>query len=247
MNIGGKIMRFSSLPSTNDLAKELAARGEPEGTVVIADEQTKGRGRKGRSWYSAPKLGLYASVIFRPPRSELSLLPLISGLAVREFISANFGLNLRLKWPNDLIWEGKKLGGLLLESCFSGATPVYAILGIGLNVGHSADDFPPELKEQAISLRLACGRDVTPEELLPLLWPRLNFWYKAFLERRDEMIVQTFEANHLFARGEEIKVEVEGRVIQGRLAGFNLEGALCLITPQGKMSFTAGEVSLKKA
>jgi len=154
MEIGAKINRIKSCSSTNDLAKEMALSGEEEGTVVISEEQTKGRGMKGRKWYSARRKGIYLSVILRPPHSNISLLPLVAGLAVTDAVFDSAGLRIKLRWPNDLIWGKKKLGGILCEGGFLGDRINYAILGIGLNVNHGRGDFPEEIRHQATSLKL---------------------------------------------------------------------------------------------
>ncbi len=244
MNIGGKILRFSTLPSTNDLARELALRGGEEGTVVIAEEQTKGRGTKGRSWYSARGLGLYLSVLLRPTRSEASLLPLTAGVAVRDALAGALSVGVGLKWPNDLIWQGKKMAGILCESGYLGATLNYVILGIGLNINHQVEDFPEELRSNAVSLLMACGREVKEEEVLAPLWAKLSFWYHAFLEKRDQEIIQNFELYNIFQPGDEIIVEAGAKVVQGRFSGFSPEGALCLASQGQKLTFATGEVSL---
>lgn len=246
MKIGGKVIYFSSLSSTNDVARELALQGEAEGTVIVADEQTKGRGTKGRSWFSAASLGLYASIILRPKRSQLSLLPLAMGLACRQTLEEIYFLKVALKWPNDLIIHKKKVGGLLLESSFSGDKPVYAILGLGLNLNHEAKDFPEELRDVAISLRQACGRKINRGEILDQLWLKINFWYQAFLDGQDEMIINSFELYHVFSKGEEIRVDFNGQEIIGRFGGFSPDGALVLVTSQGRMQLTTGELRLKK-
>jgi len=246
MKIGGKIIHFSSLSSTNDVARELSLRGEEEGTVILADVQTKGRGTKGRAWYSAPSLGLYVSLILRPSRPDLSLLPLAMGLACREAMAETYNLKVHLKWPNDLIIDQKKVGGLLIESSFSGSRPLYAILGFGLNLNHETEDFPEELREKAISLRQACGRKINREDILNQLWPKIDFWYGMFLAGQDERIIQSFEEHHLFPRGEKILVDLNGQEIAGLFDGFSRNGALILLTSQGRREFTTGEVSLKK-
>lgn len=245
MNIGGKIISFATLSSTNDVAKELALRGEEEGTVILAEEQTAGRGTKGRSWYSARSLGLYASIILRPTRADLSLLPLAMGLACREALNEAFNLGVVSKWPNDLILHKRKLGGLLLESSYAGRLPSFAIFGLGLNLNHEVDDFPEELKDKAISLRQACGRKIDRSILLEQLWPKINFWYRAFLQGEDEKIITSFEQGHIFLRGEEITVLHNGQEIVGLFDGFTLEGALKLVTAHGVLSLTTGELKLK--
>ncbi len=246
MRIGEKILYFSTLSSTNDMARQLALQGEAEGTVVVADEQTSGRGTKGRSWFSTASLGLYASIILRPKRPELSLLPLAMGLACRQTLNEIYGLNVALKWPNDLIINNKKVGGLLLESSFSGGVPVYAIFGLGLNLNHGPDDFPEELRDKAISLRQAYGHRVDREEILNQLWPNINFWYQVFLDGQDKRIINFFEQHHIFSKGEEIRIDFNGQEIIGLFDGLSPDGALVIVTAEGRKQLTTGEVSLKR-
>lgn len=246
MIIGRKILSFPALPSTMDLAKELALQGEEEGTVILAAEQTKGRGTKGRSWYSAPGLGLYASVILRPQREEISLLPLLAGVAVREAMVEIAKLDIYLKWPNDLIFLQKKMGGLLLESEYFGSALGWVILGIGINVNHETNDFPLELRSRAISLRIALGHPLSLEKLQPVLWEKLDFWYHVFGAGKDEMIIREFTSHHLWPRGTPLEVDNGFKVYRGRLAGFNPSGALLLATADGVVALTAGEVSLRE-
>ncbi len=149
--------------STNDVAKALAAEGADDGTVVVADEQTGGRGTKGRGWHSAPGLGLYASVILRPGRSDIALIPAMAGVAVAEAVRAAAGIEARLKWPNDIVWRGKKLGGILSESAFRGDEVGYVVVGIGLNLRHRRADFPADIRLTGdiapAGLEKAHGRD----------------------------------------------------------------------------------------
>ena len=116
MRIGVKIHRIKSCPSTNDAAKELAMAGGKEGTVIISEEQTRGKGTRGRNWYSARKKGIYLSVILHPSRPNISLLPLMAGLAVNEAIFSTLDIRTKLKWPNDLLLDNRKFCGILTET-----------------------------------------------------------------------------------------------------------------------------------
>ena len=146
-----------SVGSTNDVARDLAAQGAPSGTLVLAEEQLAGRGQLGRAWASPAGLGLWLSlVVRRPPPAAQPLLPLLAGLsaarALDEFLGAG---RVRIKWPNDLLVDDRKLGGILCEGVWSAGTPAFVVVGLGLNVLHAAGDFPPELRDAATSLRLA--------------------------------------------------------------------------------------------
>ena len=146
--------------STNDLALDALAAGAPHGTTFVADEQTRGRGQRGRAWHSPPGLALHASVVLRGdrPLATPTLLVAAVGLGLAEGIEAATGLDLDLKWPNDLWSAGRKLGGILVEARgFDVQAPAF-VAGFGVKLNQSADDFPPELRDMATSLALRTGR-----------------------------------------------------------------------------------------
>lgn len=160
------LVRLDSCPSTNDEAKRLARGGAPSGAAVAAAAQTFGRGTRGRFWHSPPGLGLYLSVILRPPVPDLAGLPLRAALAVREAVEFSTGVRASVEPPNDIVWEGRKLGGVLCETVFTGERLDFAVVGVGLNVGHRPADFPPDLAASAVSLFMAAGRDFDPAGLI---------------------------------------------------------------------------------
>ncbi|MBE3131017.1 MAG: biotin--[acetyl-CoA-carboxylase] ligase, partial [Acidobacteria bacterium] len=137
MPLGTIVHRRECVASTNDTARELALAGADHGTAVVAGEQTRGRGTKGRVWHSPPGLGLYASFILRGPAAGpvpfLHLLPLAAGLAASDAVLAAAGAAVRLKWPNDLVHDGKKLGGILSEGVSGGPAGDFAVVGVGIN------------------------------------------------------------------------------------------------------------------
>ncbi len=228
MTIGATIHFFSSCPSTNDLAKRLAREGSAEGTVVVAEEQTEGRGTKGRGWYSPSGQGLYASIILRPRRSELSLLPLATGIGCVEAIREAAGLEVALEWPNDIVWGGRKLGGILCENDFLGNTVGHSILGIGLNIGQKKEDFPSPLRRTATSLRIALGRKVERSALEMALWPSLDRWYMAFTRGRREAIVQAYESKLAMRCGARIVIHKGDKTLSGIFRGIDFRARLKL-------------------
>lgn len=228
MAIGATIHRCTSCPSTNELAKRLAREGTAEGTIVIAEEQTKGKGTKGRIWYSPPGKGLYASVILRPSCSDLSLLPLAAGVGCVEAIQDATGLEVALEWPNDIIHDGRKLGGILCEGDFLGNVVDQAILGIGLNLGQKKGEFPPSLRSTATSLRLALGREVERAALEAALWPRLDYWYAAFARGFREAIVQAYESRLAVPTGAVIAVRSGRETLSGLFRGIDPRARLKL-------------------
>lgn len=246
MEIGAKILRVKSCSSTNDLAKELALTGEKEGTAVISDEQTKGKGTKGRVWYSPRKKGLYVSIILHPPHSDISLLPLVAGLAVSEAIFESIGIGIRLRWPNDIIWGKKKLAGILCESGFLGNRVNYVILGIGLNVNHGREDFPEEIRSFATSLKLITKKDMDAEIILGNLWRALNFWYSQFSQGRKGKIVSAFREKLILSLGKKIIVITGEKEFSGFFRGINSQGGLVLESQGKRRSFFSAEIKTIK-
>jgi BirA family transcriptional regulator, biotin operon repressor / biotin---[acetyl-CoA-carboxylase] ligase len=150
---------FATVSSTNDVARRLAEGGAPAGTLVLADAQTECRGQHGRSWHSVPGLGLWMSVVLRPGRdSAPGVLPLLVGIAAARALDPFCGGTLSIKWPNDLLLDDRKLGGILCEGAWEAMGPLYVIAGLGLNVLHEVDDFASEIRSTATSVRLAGGR-----------------------------------------------------------------------------------------
>jgi BirA family biotin operon repressor/biotin-[acetyl-CoA-carboxylase] ligase len=242
MEIGVKIHKFKTCASTNDLAKEMALAGEEEGTVVVSDEQTKGKGTKGRSWYSARKKGLYLSFILYPAQPQISILPLAAGLAANDAIFESTGIRVGLKWPNDLIWGKKKLGGILCESGFLGNKASYAIVGIGINLNHEREDFPEEIRSMATSIKLIIKKNIDRKRLIQKLCKALNRWYGLFRERKNEEIVRSFQDYSILALGKEIKLLTETEEVFGNYAGIDSKGGLVLERDGKRMTFFSGEV-----
>lgn len=242
MRVGANIHRVKTCSSTNDLAKELALGGAEEGTVVIADEQTRGRGTKGRSWHSPRKMGIYASIIFRPPQSNISLLPLVAGLAAVEAVSKSTGIKVELKWPNDLVWRRKKLGGILCESGFLGNELSFVVCGIGLNVMHSRDDFSEDIQHQAVSLKLITKKEIDSEKVLQELWLALDDWYGLFLKGDHERIALSFQEHSALSLGDRVFVKSAGRELAGLYAGVDLRGRLILERGAERICFSSAEI-----
>jgi BirA family transcriptional regulator, biotin operon repressor / biotin---[acetyl-CoA-carboxylase] ligase len=224
--IGSTIYRLATCPSTNDVAKQLAAEGAADGTVVIAAEQTGGRGTKGRGWHSARGMGLYASVILRPGRSDIALVPAVAGVAAADAVRAAAGITARLKWPNDIAWRGKKLGGILCESSFHGGEVSFVVVGIGLNVKHGPADFPAAIRPTATSLRLASKKPVDMMTLETGLWTSLEKWRSEFERGKKQDIVRAFESRLAFPAGARIMIERETGAFAGTLRGLDTQARL---------------------
>ena len=228
----------ASVPSTMDLALALARDGADHGVVVIADEQTSGRGRRGTHWASPPGAGLYFSFIARPsadPGDGLPLITLAAGVGVREGIVAATGLSPDLKWPNDLIVGKRKLAGILAEGLAIGTPDQAVIIGVGLNLQPAA--YPPDVSARATSIEVELGRPVDRGELfaavLIALWDRL-----ALLQQSPGDILQAWRRASPSAIG--TRLEWDGR--HGVTAGVDESGAL-LVTAAGRTErIIAGEL-----
>jgi BirA family biotin operon repressor/biotin-[acetyl-CoA-carboxylase] ligase len=211
--------------STNERARELALAGAAHGTLVTASEQTAGRGRQGRTWTAPPGRALLLSLVLRV--DEPALVPLAAGVAVAETV----GEGARIKWPNDVLLDGHKVAGILVEGR---PQEGWAVLGIGLNVAVRAEDFPPELREIAGTL----GR--APEELEPVLRTLLRALERWLDAGQDEVIAAWRKRDALEGR----RVEWADGV--GKAVGIDAGGRLLVGTSSGTVALDAGEVHLRR-
>lgn len=180
--LGQPLIELTEATSTNDALADLARRGAAEGTTVVARVQVRGRGRQARPWHSPPDVGLYLSVLLRPPwpAAESGALALLGGIAVVTALERLGLKNLTLKWPNDVLVAGKKICGVLIEPALSGGKIDFAVIGIGLNVLHGHEDFPPELQDTAISCRMA-GVACTVEQVRAAVLAAMDGCYRQAL------------------------------------------------------------------
>jgi BirA family transcriptional regulator, biotin operon repressor / biotin---[acetyl-CoA-carboxylase] ligase len=223
---GKHIYHFFKTDSTNRVAMELGYAGEPEGAVVLAEEQTAGRGRAGRSWHSERGAGLYVTLLLRPRLSPVQapLLTMLAGLSAHRAIETQTGLAPELKWPNDLLLHGKKVGGILTEMHAEPTQVRFVIVGIGINTNQ--EKFPPELSSVATSLRKESGRSHSRLELLVRLLTEFESDYNRFLREGPPHVVQRFEAASHFAKGKRVRVDTGHETYFGTTAGLTPEGLL---------------------
>ncbi len=230
MPVGTTVHRLESVASTNDEARALALAGAAHGTAVVAREQTRGRGTKGRSWHSPAGLGLYASFVLRGPGGgpvpAPHLLPLAAGLAASDAVLQAAGLAVAIKWPNDLVHEGRKLGGILSEAVTGAPGGDFAVVGIGVNVGHGPADFPAGLRGAATSIRLAGGAEATAEALFGVLCRALDSWYNALARGEKGRIVGAAEARLAFPPGRTVRVTTAEGPFTAVFRGLDPEGRL---------------------
>lgn len=222
--------------STNDRAKDLAREGAPEWAVVLADEQTGGRGREGRSW-SSPAGGLYLSVLLRPRQPAVGLIPLAAGLAVADALAEN-GAHALLKWPNDVVAEGRKLAGILSEASTGASGLEWVVVGIGVNV---AAGLPEDLRATAVSLaELLPGPPPTTAGLAAAVMASLRVWYDALAA--PQAVVEAWRRRALPWWGERVEVRTGAGVVRGRLLEVDGDGALVLAAAEGRRRLLSGEV-----
>jgi BirA family biotin operon repressor/biotin-[acetyl-CoA-carboxylase] ligase len=226
--------------STNDVAREQAVRGVPGGFVVAAARQTRGRGRLGRVWESAREVGLYASILLRPELAtrDAGQLTILSSVAMADAVEAIAGFRPQIKWPNDLVVDGRKLGGLLIETEPTGQRLAWAVIGIGINVNHECDDFSPGLRALATSLRIITGRAHRRADLLVAL-------LRAFSTRLALPFAETREAwaASSLTLGQRVTLTTLRGTRHGQAVGLDPSGALLLRGESGEVEvITAGDM-----
>jgi len=228
----GKVFLHDRLDSTNDECRRLAAQGAPEGTVVLAEEQTAGRGRQGRHWHSAAGCGLYLSVLFRPraPLSFVTRWTLGVSLAAAEACRNLTDAEIRIKWPNDLVHEGRKIAGILAELRSAGQHGAELVVGTGINVGLTEQDLPAELAGVATSLRVASGRSMLDREELAVDYLERLWGVAQELHRNEwDAIAGRWLALSPESIGARVRVlagNATGEGFEGRTAGIDEAGAL---------------------
>ena len=241
---GRRIHHFFKIDSTNTVALTLAAQGEPNGTLVIAEEQTAGRGRLGRAWHSEKTSGIYLSVLLRPllGPQHAPVLTLAAGLAAHDAVVDATGLTVELRWPNDLLLEGKKFGGILTEMEAEPTRLHHVVIGIGVNVNHAR--FPAELEKTATSLRLAGGRVYSRLEILVGLLAAFDRYYNRLLKEGAAPIVARFTEVSPYARGRRVRVATPWEEFTGVTAGLDDTGLLRVRRDDGKTErVLAGDIT----
>lgn len=195
--LGQKLKFYQEIDSTNTVLKKIATDNAPEGTVVLADVQSAGRGRRGRTWMSAPNKGIWMSVLLRPNLhpSQVQTLTLMASVAVVRALESFDVKGLGIKWPNDILIDGKKVCGILTELSAEAERVEWVVLGIGLNVNHLESDFPSELKSIATSLRLSYKRpnELNRSEIAAGIINELEEVYNSFIEMGSSWVVQEWK------------------------------------------------------
>lgn len=252
---------FDTIDSTNNYAKKLAAEGCEDGTAVVAGQQTAGRGRLGRSWESQPDKGIYITVVLRPDMApaETQIFTLAAAVAVVKAISATTGIHLGIKWPNDLVTSGKKVCGILLEMSSEADRVNYIVLGIGINYSQELDEFPEELRNKAISLKMAADV-ISPSTAYKRIKPQgpisrlsvirsvlreLDTVYRLILAGGQEKILQMWR-EYSVTIGREVRFMLRDTEYTGTAVDITGDGKLSVECSDGiRRDLYSGEVSVR--
>lgn len=243
---GHPVKFYDAVDSTNLRAMQEAESGAPEGTLVVADMQTAGRGRRGRSWQSPAGTNVYFTLILRPDYKpdKTSMVTLVMALAVAEGIEAACGLQTQIKWPNDIVINGRKVCGILTEMRAERDSVQHVVVGAGVNVGLQA--FAPELAEKATSLQAECGVRVSRASLMVHVMKAFEKYYGIFQDTLDLSGLREKYESLLVNRDREVHVLDPGGDFAGVSRGINNAGELLVELPDGKLvTVYAGEVSVR--
>ena len=233
--LGKRIHHFFKIDSTNSVAMALGEQGEPHGTVVIAEEQTAGRGRAGHTWHSEKTSGIYMTVLLRPaiPPQQAPLITLVAGLAVRDAILEQIESAPDLRWPNDVLLGGKKFCGILTEMNAEQDQIHYVAVGIGINVNH--EKIPEGLGKIATSLRIETGRVQARVEIVTRLLRHLDSYYNRFLQEGPHAIVSRFSEVSSYAQGKRVRSETAAETYTGTTEGLEPGGLLRVRRDDGRV------------
>ena len=242
-SFGHPLYFFKTIASTNDYARELAARDSPEGTLVISEEQTAGRGRMGKSWISPAGTGLWISLVLRPtfPPSQGPLITPMTAVAVAGAIREVTGLSAGIKWPNDIIINERKAAGILMESSAGARSIRHIIVGIGINV--NTEEFPEEIREKATSLRICSGNKISRMEILISVIRQLERLYSFVTPGGDPDIILKRYRSWSVTIGRMITADRAGKKLTARALDITATGGL-LVRDQTGMTeeLISGEI-----
>ncbi len=246
-DLGQVIHWYEELGSTSDRAKELADAGAEHGEVVIAEAQTAGRGRRGRTWVSPPRKNLYFSVVLRPelPPARAAELTLVGSIAICDALR-QAGVDAGIKWPNDLLASGRKIGGILTELAAEPDRVHWVVLGVGVNVNARAADFPPELAGEATSVLLERGQAAPRALLAAACFTALEGWIDRHAEEGFGVIREAWRERSV-TLGREVVVKADGRDVSGTAEDIDDAGALLVRTAGGVERILSGDVKLLRS
>ncbi|MBC5754259.1 biotin--[acetyl-CoA-carboxylase] ligase [Roseburia sp. BX0805] len=243
--VGTEICYFDVTDSTNTQAKSLGEGDAPNGTLVVAGKQESGRGRRGRSFESPAGTGIFMTLLLRPEiePQNASMLTLVSALAVAKGIEHMVDLPVQIKWPNDIVINGKKVCGILTEMSAQMDYVNYIVIGIGINVGN--EEFPEEIKDVATSIYLESGKHVNRAMLIEKIWEEFEDYYELYEKTQDlSSLVKEYDS-YLVNRGQKVRVLDSKEPYEGKAMGITDRGELIVDTWEARRLVAAGEVSVR--
>lgn len=237
---------FRQTDSTNLRAREIAARGAPEGTLIVAEQQTQGRGRRQRTWFSPPGQGIYASLILRPdiPPTEAPRMTLLAAVAIADTLMELTPLEIKIKWPNDILVRGRKIAGILTEISTGMDAVDYIVVGLGLNVNIPAGDFPEDIRAQATSILAETGAGFSRSLLLRRYLEYYEYYYDLFRSQGFDPVLKHWKTLTEML-GRRVRVDMIGRRYEGEVCDFDQDGFLILQDERGRsIRIFSGDVTL---
>lgn len=246
--IGREIHVFQETTSTNDIIEKMAIDGVFEGVVVFAESQTKGRGRLGRTWHSTARKGLWFSILLRPnlhPRASMQI-TIAAATAIRNAIYNLTQLPASIKWPNDIVINGKKVAGILNEISAETERIKYSILGIGINVNHDISDFPNDIRNIATSIKIEKGEHVNRADLAVAALEELDKYYQKILNRNFQEIADEW-THYCGTIGKNVTIRLPDRIVHGRAESLDSDGCLLVRKAHGHLErIVGGDVTVEK-
>ncbi len=245
-SFGRQVYHLRSAGSTNQVAQDLARQGCPEGTLVVAEEQTAGRGRWQRPWHSPPEAGIWMSLVLRPQLAPYRVpqVTLVAGASCARTINEQLGLRTGIKWPNDIVYDGRKLCGILVEMEAAPEQVHFLVVGIGINVNQQPDDFPPELADRATSLSMIAGRPVPRVPLARRLLELFEEDYDRFCRSGFTAVREQWLACQATI-GSAVQVQAGREEFSGVACGLDEDGSLLVRLHDGQIRrCIVGEVTL---
>lgn len=242
---GCEIYYFDSIDSTNTKAKELAEEGHPSGTLVVADRQTAGKGRRGRSWESPSGIGIFMTLMLKPEinPNHASMLTLVAAMATTRAIRRVTGVPAMIKWPNDIVMNGKKVCGILTEMSAQFDYINHIVIGIGINVHN--EDFPEEIAQTASSIYLESGQHIHRASLIEAFLEEFEDVYAEYLKTEDMEGLQKEYDAMLVNRGRQVRVLDPKEPFEGKAMGITKKGELIVDTWESRKLVSSGEVSVR--
>ena len=246
--IGRPLYYYPEIGSTNDEAFRLGLSGAPEGTAVIADSQTKGKGRLQRVWHSPPGYNIYTSIILRPnfAPDQAPQISIAAGVAVAEILNEYCPGHVQIKWPNDVLLNKKKICGILAQMKTSANGIDFVVLGIGINVNIGCNQLPPDIRTIATSLAIETGREIARLELIISLYENLAKWYKQLMQRGFGAIKEKW-LNLTPMINQDVQIMFRDEVLRGKALGLDEDGSLIILTVNNEtVKVSAGDATVLK-